>query len=400
MAEQIDSKIPKIRFKGFEKEWEEEPILSRVRSVIDFRGRTPKKLGLDWSPSGYLALSALNVKDGYIDRSADAHYGDEELYTKWMKGNELHCNQVLFTTEAPMGNVAQIPDNQKYILSQRTIAFVTDAARISEDYLAVLLKSPKVFGTLLARSSGGTAKGVSQKSLSSIYVRMSNELTEQTQIGGYFRELDRLIGLHQRKHEKLLTLKKSMLQKMFPQPGATTPEIRFKGFSGEWVEKRLGEVFSYERPDQYIVESSEYSNENRIPVLTANKAFILGYTNEARTFNKPCIIFDDFTLEAKFVDFPFMVKSSAIKLLTIQDSEVDDLYFAFLTLNNAQIEIMGHARHYIGVVQPTLVRKPKIAEQQKIGTYFHTLDELISKHATQLQKLQQIKSACLEKMFV
>lgn len=95
-----------------------------------------------------------------------------------------------------------------------------------------------------------------------------------------------------------------------------------------------------------------------------------------------------------------MVKSSAIKLLTIQDSEVDDLYFAFLTLNNAQIEIMGHARHYIGVVQPTLVRKPKIAEQQKIGTYFHTLDELISKHATQLQKLQQIKSACLEKMFV
>lgn len=257
-----------------------------------------------------------------------------------------------------MGNVAQIPDTHKYILSQRTIAFVTDAARLSEDYLAVLLKSPNVFGTLLARSSGGTAKGVSQKSLSSIHVRVCDELTEQTKIGEYFRELDRLIGLHQRKHDKLVTLKKAMLQKMFPQPGATTPEIRFKGFSGEWVEKKLGDVFSYERPDQYIVESSEYSNENRIPVLTANKAFILGYTNEARTFNKPCIIFDDFTLEAKFVDFPFMVKSSAIKLLTIQDSEVDDLYFAFLTLNNAQIETMGHARHYIGVVQPTLLIRP------------------------------------------
>jgi type I restriction enzyme S subunit len=181
-----------------------------------------------------LALSALNVKDGYIDRYADAHYGDEELYTKWMKGNELHCNQVLFTTEAPMGNIAQIPDAQKYILSQRTIAFVTDTARLSEDYLAILLKSPNVFGALLARSSGGTAKGVSQKSLSSIHVRLSNELAEQTQIGKYFRELDCLIGLHQRKHDKLVTLKKAMLGKMFPKACAATPEIRFKGFSMPW----------------------------------------------------------------------------------------------------------------------------------------------------------------------
>jgi type I restriction enzyme, S subunit len=152
-------------------------LASQITKLIDFRGRTPKKLGLNWSESGYLALSALNVKDGYIDRSAEAHFGDEEFYSAWMKGNELHCNQVLFTTEAPMGNVAQIPDDKKYILSQRTIAFVTDAARLSEDYLAILLKSPIVFGKLSARSSGGTAKGVSQKSLLSISVRVRNRET-------------------------------------------------------------------------------------------------------------------------------------------------------------------------------------------------------------------------------
>lgn len=69
---------------------------------------------MDWSESGYLALSALNVKDGYIDFSQDVHYGNQELYDKWMSGKELHRGQVLFTTEAPMGNVAQVPDNKGY----------------------------------------------------------------------------------------------------------------------------------------------------------------------------------------------------------------------------------------------------------------------------------------------
>lgn len=116
--------IPEIRFKGFSGEWEEIGLLDSIERIIDFRGRTPKKLGLDWSPSGYRALSALNVKQGYIDFSIDPHFGDQELYDKWMNGSELHQGQVLFTTEAPMGNVAQVPNTDKYILSQRTIAFV------------------------------------------------------------------------------------------------------------------------------------------------------------------------------------------------------------------------------------------------------------------------------------
>ena len=113
----MKNKKPEIRFKGFSEEWEERKLLDNIEKIIDFRGRTPKKLGLDWSETGYLALSALNVKNGYIDPLVDAHYGNQELYDKWMKGNELHKNQVLFTTEAPMGNVAQIPDEKQYILS-------------------------------------------------------------------------------------------------------------------------------------------------------------------------------------------------------------------------------------------------------------------------------------------
>lgn len=424
MKEQTVSKVPKIRFKGFEEEWQEEPILSRIKSVIDFRGRTPKKLGLDWSPSGYLALSALNVKDGYIDRYADAHYGDEELYTKWMKGNELHCNQVLFTTEAPMGNVAQIPDTQKYILSQRTIAFVTDAPRLSEDFLAVLLKSPNVFQTLLARSSGGTAKGVSQKTLSSIHVRVSDELTEQTQIGGYFRLLDRLIGLHQRKHDKLVTLKKAMLQKMFPQPGATTPEIRFKEFEGDWKPCELGEITTK-------IGSGKTPRGGKTGYLTSGIPLIRSQNIFSDSVNFEGIVFisdetDEEMSNSRVLqnDVLLNITGASIGRSAVYRSNESanvnqhvciirangNHHSGFIQLNLASTRGQaaidnsqaGGAREGLNFQQigKIIFQFPSHTEQQKIGTYFRTLDSLISKHATQLQKLQQIKSACLEKMFV
>lgn len=177
--------------------WEQRKLLDCIQKITDFRGRTPKKLGMDWSETGYLALSALNVKDGYIDFSQDVHYGDQALYDKWMTGNELHKGQVLFTTEAPMGNVAQIPDNRRYILSQRTIAFDAKSDLITENFLATILRTPTVFASLTALSSGGTAKGVSQKSLATVDIILPVSLEEQEQLASMFAGIDTLITLHQ-----------------------------------------------------------------------------------------------------------------------------------------------------------------------------------------------------------
>ena len=209
------AKVPELRFAGFADDWEERKFFESIASTIDFRGRTPKKLGMDWSESGYLALSALNVKNGYIDPLADAHYGDENLYKKWMSGKELKKGQVLFTTEAPMGNVAQVPDNNGYILSQRTVAFETKEDMMTNDFLAVLLKSPLVFNNLSALSSGGTAKGVSQKSLKGLSITVPFDIDEQQKIGSFFQQLDETIALHQRKLDLLKEQKKGFLQKMF-----------------------------------------------------------------------------------------------------------------------------------------------------------------------------------------
>jgi len=194
-----NSRRPKLRFKGFTGDWEQRKLISCIQKVIDFRGRTPNKLGMEWSCSGHLALSALNVKDGYIDFSQDNHYGDNDLYEKWMTGNELHKGQVVFTTEAPMGNVAQIPDNERYILSQRTVAFCVDENIITENFLAVLLRTPVVFKTLTKLSSGGTAQGISQKSLAEIEVRIPPNLHEQQIISNFLLSFEHCITLHQKK---------------------------------------------------------------------------------------------------------------------------------------------------------------------------------------------------------
>ena len=119
-------------------------------------------------------------------------------------------------------------------------------------------------------------------------------------------------------------------------------------------------------------------------MLTANKAFILGYTNEHNTFDKNSIIFDDFTLESKYVDFLYMVKSSAIKILEVRDDKKDNLYFNYNLLNSTKIEILGHARHYISIVQPTIVRSPLTTEQNKISSLFKNLDNLITLHQRNL----------------
>lgn len=214
MFPKSNQKRPEIRFNGYTDEWEQRKLLDCIQKITDFRGRTPKKLGMDWSEEGYLALSALNVKDGYIDFNQDVHYGSQELYDKWMTGNELHKGQVLFTTEAPMGNVAQVPDNRRYILSQRTIAFDVKDDLITEDFLATVLRTPSVFADLTALSSGGTAKGVSQKSLSSVEIRLPKDLKEQERIADNFSNIDNLITLHQKKIEKLKVLKKVMLKQM------------------------------------------------------------------------------------------------------------------------------------------------------------------------------------------
>ena len=139
-----NDKKPDIRFKNYSDDWEQRKLLDCIQKITDFRGRTPKKLGMDWSEEGYLALSAFNVKDGYIDFNQDVHYGNQELYDKWMAGNELHKGQVLFTTEAPMGNVAQVPNSILSVKKTTLSASLEFAINCADLKLVIVFPDPVV----------------------------------------------------------------------------------------------------------------------------------------------------------------------------------------------------------------------------------------------------------------
>ena len=259
-----------------------------------------------------------------------------------------------------------------------------------------------------------------RKSLNSLKYKLPS-LKEQSKIGTYFQKLDRMIGLHQRKHEKLVTLKKAMLKKMFPQNGAATPEIRFKGFSKPWGERKLGEVANFSKGRGYskgdLVKSGSpiilygrlYTNYQT--VISEVDTFVLERKGAVKSTGSEVIVPSSGETSEDIARASAVSKTGLLlggDLNIILPSSAINPCFLALTLSNgrpqkdlarrAQGKSVVHIRN--SDLEAVEIQYPCLDEQQKIGTYFRQLDELIEQHSAQVDKLKQLKTACLEKMFV
>lgn len=178
------------------------------------------------------------------------------------------------------------------------------------------------------------------------------------------------------------------------------PPLRFPEFRDAegWRITALSEVLSYERPDNYIVSNTNYCQQG-IPVLTANKSFILGYTKDDHgIYNSyPVIIFDDFTTDKKYVDFPFKVKSSAIKILKSKNGS--NLRFVFEMMSLIRFEAKEHKRYYISSYQTLNICIPKQCEQTKIADCLSSLDDLISAITDKIETLKEYKKGLMQQLF-
>lgn len=170
------------------------------------------------------------------------------------------------------------------------------------------------------------------------------------------------------------------------------------------MEYELGELLPYEQPTEYIVESTDYDDSYKTPVLTAGKSFIIGYTNETKgIYTKlPVIIFDDFTTSSKYVDFPFKVKSSAMKILSV-NSEIADLKYLFYKMQTIQFDSANHKRYWISEYSKIKLDLPTLTEQQRIvnriETMFAKLDQAQEKAQSVLESFETRKAAILHKAF-
>ncbi len=212
------------------------------------------------------------------------------------------------------------------------------------------------------------------------------------------RKLDNLIAAEKRKLDLLKDKKTALLRQIFDQ------KARFKGYTDPWEQRKLGDILSYEQPYEYIVSSDDYSPVARTPVLTAGKTLILGYTNEADgikavTKDSPVIIFDDFTASSHIIDYSFKIKSSAMKILSLRDSE-NDLYCIYYALTRIIRPSASHERQWISKYARATVTIPSKDEQQVIGDFLRKLDRLIAAESRKIDLLELKKKALLQQMFV
>lgn len=219
-------------------------------------------------------------------------------------------------------------------------------------------------------------------------------LDEQEKIAEILSTWDEAINLTINLIENKKQFKKALMQNLL------TAKIRFPEFKDEWKFIKLSDLLDYEQPTQYLVSNENYDDSFDIPVLTAGKTFILGYTNETKNIfldNLPVIIFDDFTTATQFVNFPFKVKSSAIKILKQKDKLVNiKLIYEIMQMINFVAD--DHKRYWISEFQDIDIKLPNLNEQQKIAEVLTACDDEINLLNLKLENLKKQKQGLMQKL--
>lgn len=193
--------------------WEVKLLKEVIDNFIDYRGVTPKKLGMEWGNGNIPALSANNVQMGYVDFEKECYYGSEELYKRWMRNGDCSKDDVLITMEAPLGNIAYIPDDKKYILSQRTV-LLKSSDLIDKVFLRFYLMNSDFQKKLLENASGSTAQGIQRRTLEKLEIALPVNKNEQTRIAQILSDMDTEIEALEKKLEKYKMIKQGMMQNL------------------------------------------------------------------------------------------------------------------------------------------------------------------------------------------
>ncbi|AZZ79745.1 restriction endonuclease subunit S [Gordonia alkanivorans] len=217
------------------------------------------------------------------------------------------------------------------------------------------------------------------------------ERAEQDRIVQAVDDADDLIATLERLIAKKQAIKQGMMQQLL------TGRTRLSGFSSPWKPRRLGDLLTYEQPGRYLVSSADYSDSG-IPVLTAGKTFLLGYTTEKNgVFDAvPVIIFDDFTTASKFVDFPFKAKSSAMKMLSARPGV--DLRYLYERMQLIEFVAVDHKRRWIAEYSKIEIDVPDQQEQEAIATILDVAQLEIKRLQQRLTKAQLMKTGMMQQL--
>jgi len=335
-------------------------------------------------------LRITDFDDGKIDSKKKVSVKNENYKNYILQANDL----VFARTGATVGkSYLYEKKDGELVYAGFLIKITPNNSKLNSIFLKNYLATNKYWNWVKNMSRRSGQPGINGKEYALLPIPLP-PLKEQQKIAEILTTWDSAISKQEELIKEKEKLKKGLMQKLL------SGEVRFKEFSDEWEEVRLGDLLVYEQPTKYLVDNTDYDKNYNIPVLTAGKTFILGYTNEKDgVFNNelPVIIFDDFTTATKFVDFPFKVKSSAIKILKRKNENVN-IKFIFEMMQMINFEAYDHKRYWISEYQEIELKLPSLQEQQKIADVLSTADREIELLKKELEELKKQKKGLMQRL--
>ena len=404
-----NAKKPAIRFAGFTDAWEQR----KLGEIAEFNPKAELPEVFE-----YVDLESV------VGTEMISHREETKLTAPSRAQRLAQIGDLFYQTVRPYQR-----NNYLFENTDNTYVFSTGYAQmrphIDGHFLLSFVQTDLLVKAVLDRCTGTSYPAINSNDLAEMVVRVPALKQEQEAIGRYFRNLDNLITLHQRKYDKLQNVKKSMLEKMFPKNGSNVPEIRFAGFTDAWEQRKLGDLV------ERVVRKNT-NNECSLPLtISAQDGLVdqITYFNNRvasrDVSNYYLVLNGEFAYNKSTSDgFPF----GAVKRLDLYKKGVlSTLYIVFGIKDNKGVNsdfltvFFDTDRWHKGVAERAaegarnhgllnisaedffdidLYLPKQEAEQTHIGAYMKRLDNLITLHQRELEKLKNLKKACLEKMFV
>ena len=383
MADNNENKVlnvPHLRFPEFSGEWDSFKLVELGKFI---GGGTPSSSNLSFWTGSIPWISSSDIKEDNINNISISRYITEDAIEK---SATKYCPApvILIVSRVGVGKVA---------LSHTSLCTSQDFCNIIDIKCHPVFLSYNLLRTMKRKSrevQGTSIKGITSDELQKIRVFIPKNKDEQNKISNLLTLLDERIATQNKIIEDLKKLKSAIRKKMFSL------------LKDEYTESfEINQLLDYEQPTAYIVANDEYSTDTSLtPVLTANKGFILGYTDEKFGIYQKgeCIIFDDFTMDAKYVSFPFKVKSSAIKILTAKPNV--NLRFMFEYLSYWEFKSEEHKRHYISEIASLVIELPSKERQSIIASLMTSLNSKLDIEAKTKIRYEEQKRYLLSQMFI
>ena len=413
-----NNKKPRLRFKGFTDEWEQRKLGDIGKTYTGLSGKNKEDFGHGIAQY----ITYMNIFSNPI-ANVD---GVENIEIDY-KQNKVNYGDVFFTTSSETPEEVGISsvwfeNTQNTYLNSFCFGYrLNDYNAYNLKFLAYLFRGSQFRKNMILLAQGISRYNISKNKVMDINIKIPKQKIEQTKIGEFFYNLDNLITLHQRKYDKLLNVKKALLDKMFPKNQEKTPKIRFKGFFDAWEQRKLGEIVEFYsgltyKPNDIVDDDKETlvlrsCNVQNGEIIENDNVYVTSGVVNSKNVSQGDIIVVVRNGSRDLIGKHAVIKRNMLKtvigaFMTGISSKYPNFVNSLLSTNQFFIEIEKNLGATINQITTGNFAKMnftipiKFDEKIKIGKMFLILDNLITLHQSKCEKLKNIKKALLDKMFV